>query len=137
MSLASDPNVAAQGLVRRELDRAVAEFASNSGSLSALLDAGKVIAPEIVGVEFGYFDGVEWRMEWDTEVEGGLPVAIQVVLALESSAARRAAEAQGLTVNSTAANEANLDYYRLVVSLPDQCDDHGSLRVLWRLRHGL
>jgi hypothetical protein len=70
------------GLARRVLDRAVTLRATESAGSTGLQNAAEIIAPEVVGIEFQYFDGAEWLMEWDSSAKGGLPVAVRILLAI-------------------------------------------------------
>ena len=70
------------GLIRRELDRAVAQWAFDSGTTDTLNSAGEILAPEVMGIEFSYFDGTNWLTEWNTEEYETLPVAVQITLML-------------------------------------------------------
>ena len=49
------------GLVRRSLDRAATTYAATTGSLAALTQTGDVLAPEVLGIEFRYWDGITWN----------------------------------------------------------------------------
>ncbi len=104
------------GLVRREMDRAVARYASESGDLTLLDNAGDVIAPEVTGLEFRYFDGVNWLMEWDSELMGGLPVAVEIALAITP---RRMLDEEGDVFGGSAVEFLPGEIvYRMVVRLP-------------------
>jgi hypothetical protein len=70
-----------RGLMRAEMDRAVTTYAENSGGQS-IYDNAQLIADEVVGLGFEYFDGVEWPTEWDSTTQG-LPRAIRVWLSLK------------------------------------------------------
>ncbi|PHS14006.1 MAG: hypothetical protein COA78_06400 [Blastopirellula sp.] len=70
------------GLVRRVLDRAVTQWAINNGDVQELDATAEVIAPEVSMLMFRYFDGYQWNDEWDSEELGGLPLAIDVVIAI-------------------------------------------------------
>lgn len=72
-----------RGLVRRALDRSTTQWAIDNGDLSRIDAAGEVLAPEVVGMEFRYFDGQAWLAEWDSEQMGGLPMAVEVAIAIE------------------------------------------------------
>jgi len=71
-----------RGLVRRALDRAATQWAYQNGDLSRLDATGEVIAPEVVALEFRYFDGQQWLPTWDTEQSAGLPMAVEVAIAI-------------------------------------------------------
>jgi general secretion pathway protein J len=47
----------------------------------------RVVLDDVSEVEFQYFDGMEWRKEWDSSVAGFLPRALRVNLVLESKQA--------------------------------------------------
>jgi hypothetical protein len=66
------------GLVRRELDRAVAAWSDQQGSAAL----PPPLAPEVGRISFSYFDGSQWATEWDTVSNGGLPVAVRVEIAM-------------------------------------------------------
>lgn len=102
---------AQNGLVRREMDRSVTQWALQNGNLTGMQQTGDVIAPEVVGLEMSYFDGYEWRLEWDSEVEGTLPMAIQIVLVMKPPA-------DPTTAGDVMLDESTLNYYRLVVRIP-------------------
>jgi hypothetical protein len=72
------------GLARRVLDRAVTLRASETTASTAMQSVAEIIAPEVVGIEFNYFDGLEWLTEWDSSAQGGLPVAVRIFLAVSS-----------------------------------------------------
>lgn len=119
---ASDsPDGQPRGLVRRALSRAASEWASENGNLDTLRRNTQVLAPEVVHFELRYFDGTEWLLEWDTSEEGGLPVAVEIGIWIESpDDERRARDAQ-----RTLAAPADLDTpvirgkaYRLLVDIP-------------------
>jgi hypothetical protein len=68
------------GLVRRILDRAVTGQAMNNGGTLALGQSGELLAPEVVSIEFSYWDGLIWQVSWDSDSMGELPLAIQVTI---------------------------------------------------------
>jgi prepilin-type N-terminal cleavage/methylation domain-containing protein len=108
----TDPNANPSGLVRRQLDRAVTSSAVNTGNMTGLENSGEILAPEVTGIEFRYFDGTEWRVEWDTSTEQTLPIAIQILMsvATKGNAAKTSATATGALPNTR--------IYSLVVNLP-------------------
>jgi hypothetical protein len=42
----------------------------------------ELLAPEVVEISFMYFDGTQWYEEWDSTLQQGLPVAIEIKLSL-------------------------------------------------------
>ena len=68
------------GLVRRSLDRAATAEAASTGNLTTLNQTGELLAPEITGIEFSYWDGLTWQLEWSSDEYGELPLAVQVRL---------------------------------------------------------
>ena len=78
------------GLVRIELDRAVASYQARNGGLDPASLNVQPLAPEVAAIQFQYFDGTELLDYWDSQGMGGLPWAIQVTLSiLPPSTARR------------------------------------------------
>ncbi len=108
------------GLVRREMDRAAASWASQDGSLDPSQHPGGVLAPEVTYLEFRYFDGTTWYTEWDSEQMGGLPTAIEITISIDPAFGQNEADMDVRTANELAAGAANLNeqLYRLVVHLP-------------------
>jgi type II secretory pathway pseudopilin PulG len=80
-ALAADGAVAG-GLVRRELDRAANKWALDTGAMAGLMVTGDLVAPEVVGLAFSYFDGVLWQPFWNSDEMQTLPMAIQIKLTL-------------------------------------------------------
>jgi hypothetical protein len=108
------------GLVRRVLDRATASWAAENGNFELLERGTEVIAPEVVGLEFAYFDGVEWVDQWDSTERGGLPLAVAIAMAVSSKRADRRDETPTSVdiVAAGARDDDNVCIYRLVVDLP-------------------
>jgi prepilin-type N-terminal cleavage/methylation domain-containing protein len=47
-------------------------------------DPSTTSMPEVVGLEFRYFDGRGWSSEWDSLLRGSLPVAVEARIEIES-----------------------------------------------------
>ncbi len=73
-------------MVRRELDRAVSQYANEQGRMEQLNQQGELIAPEVVGLQFRYFDGSQWLEFWDSQQIQGLPLAVEVTVAIQPGA---------------------------------------------------
>lgn len=108
----SNPNNYATGLVRREMDRAITSWANENGNLSGLESGDEILAPEVVSIEFGYFDGSEWLLEWDTSTEEMLPLAIQITLGMTSTVRSTTPAAASATASE------NVRYYSMILQLP-------------------
>ncbi len=111
------------GLVRRELDRAVTQYALNEGNIEGLDASAEVLAPEVSMLIFRYFDGYEWYEEWDSEVLGGLPLAVDVILAIrdyETTQALLNEEPvdEPTNTNTEISNPALGKVYRRLVRIP-------------------
>jgi hypothetical protein len=79
-SLVGDAQLRAGGLVRQEITRQMRVWAEQSGN-SAILDSGQsLIAPEVVRIEFRYFDGAQTTEVWEMLERNSLPLAIEVRL---------------------------------------------------------
>jgi hypothetical protein len=72
-----------RGLMRRELSRAVSSWSEANGNLSGTYADSKLLAEEVVGLTFQYFDGTDWLPDWNSDDLGGLPKAIEIVLILQ------------------------------------------------------
>ncbi len=70
------------GLVRRSLDRAATTEASLTGGLTLLNQTGDLISSEVTAIEFSYWDGYVWQIEWNSDELGELPLAVQVTMEL-------------------------------------------------------
>lgn len=80
-----DPSASLEGsggMVRRTLDRAATVEAANNGNLALLNQTGELLAPEVASIEFSYWDGLTWQLEWSSDDYGELPLAVQVTIAL-------------------------------------------------------
>ena len=81
-SYTADGEECSGGLIRREMDRAVTIWASEQGQLEEMELDLEPIAPEVLAIEFLYYDGSEWLEYWDSEEQGGLPVAVEISLVI-------------------------------------------------------
>ncbi len=48
------------------------------------MDSGVMWAPEVMSLNFRYFDGSKWHKSWDSLARKGLPVAVEMTLAVVS-----------------------------------------------------
>jgi len=108
----------AGGLFRRELDRRATVWAAEAGNVTSLDETAELIAPEVMALQFRYFDGIQWYDEWDSETYGGLPAAVEITIAI-SSASSDGSGATGLTASNASGDAFGEDQtYRLLVRLP-------------------
>lgn len=85
---------AESGLARLEGDRMAIEFADVALDTETLGSAARIIAPEVVALEFQYFDGAAWQTSWDSTVYGRLPQAIEVSLGIVDRVAAQQSRSQ-------------------------------------------
>jgi hypothetical protein len=105
------------GLVRRVLDRAITQQASQSGNVQGLAQTAQVLAPEVRQLEFQYFDGTQWLTQWDSSQQQGLPVAVKIsVYVLSESPLDTVPSRRISTPSATPLSPENV--YSLVVHLP-------------------
>ncbi len=104
------------GLVRRELDRAAAIYASSNGLTMPLDRHTQVLATEITAIEFSYFDGTQQWVAWDTAQQGGLPMAVQIRIWIRPFSAPQA-KAEVPAIRQAGRQPGDLEY-RLTVRLP-------------------
>lgn len=117
----SDSNMSG-GLVRRSLDRAVTQFAYANGNAMQIARTGEIIAPEVVGIEFSYFNANSgWQTQWDS-AQLGLPHVVKVTLAMQTeSKARTNPIEPGLmlsTINQSMMQEYGIQFYSTNVVIP-------------------
>jgi len=70
------------GLLRREIDHALTRWAEDTGSLTSADQELEPIAPEVIDLEFLYYDGSQWIDNWDSTEMGGLPIAVHVSMVI-------------------------------------------------------
>ena len=89
-------------------------------------DNSLLLVPEVVGLEFRYYDGSGWNSQWNSLTRKSLPVAVEVTLTLKTSPeARRprpvaAASEQGGSAESLTEEPVQVETrtHRLLVFLP-------------------
>ncbi len=79
---AAGATAAGGGLVRRVLDRSAQNYAMTTGNVNALNQTGDLLAPEIGAIEFQYWDGLIWQIEWNSDQMGGLPLAVKIQMTM-------------------------------------------------------
>jgi type II secretory pathway pseudopilin PulG len=113
--LAPELQQSAGGLVRQEIARPLRTFAERNGN-RALLELGQVlIAPEVVHLEFRYYDGEPVVDVWDMHEEDALPVAIEIRIWLVTPEEVGTADGSSYDANRLVATARE---YRQTVSLP-------------------
>jgi hypothetical protein len=106
------------GLARCEMDRAMSQYAGQQGQAS--LTGATIIAPEVLALEFSYFDGTQWDTSWDTTQNSGLPQAVKIsmVLADPTHAGQTGYTAPQYASVADAAAQDPDSVYSTVVRLP-------------------
>ena len=111
------------GLIRRALDRSVMAFAEEQGNVDSIQRTGSLIAPEVISIQFAYFDGVngQWVYEWDSSQQS-LPWLVQITLAMQSKSGANENPLPAGTplMNLTFEDQKayGLEVYELVVAIP-------------------
>ena len=110
------------GLYREQLPTAawLAKNAATSATITATSDSAdaELIAPEVVAIEFGYFDGQQLLTAWDSSLQGGLPLAVEIRLTLLREPFELAVQRTTQDRDELRQSKENLVEYRLVVRLP-------------------
>ncbi len=75
------------GLVRRQLDRLATKYALETGNTASLNMTGDLLAPEVLAIEFSYWDGFLWQIEWNSDEQKALPLAVRVRLTVGQAGA--------------------------------------------------
>ncbi len=109
------------GLVRRQLDRAVTQWANSQGQTDRLLRTGELLAPEVVSLEFNYFNGTEWVTQWDSSQQN-LPMVIKIQVGMQDPRiAKNQPLSAGTPVSTMAADQLQtygIRVYELSVAIP-------------------
>lgn len=120
-SKSSSSDGAAGGLVRRSLDRAITLFAYEQGTTDSLQRTGELLAPEVVAIEFEYFDGQLWQSEWDSSVQG-LPLVIRITLAMQLESKRQTDPVDPgqsvASLSSGSLSESGIEIYTTTTLIP-------------------
>ncbi len=107
------------GLMRRQLSRAITSYAVDSGNTEQLQKSDQLLAPEVVAIEFRYFDGYEWLGDWDSDSYQALPLAVEVLLTLKSSSPYHSGGVvNAFYTDDSLGEQTSAVTYRLVVRLP-------------------
>ena len=106
-------SVASGGLYRRQVDRAVASHAGDSGLVATPDGNSELVASEVADIQFRYFDGENWQSQWDSEENGGFPTAIEFILVIDPT---RSTSGADYLYNGF--DSAVMEQYRSVVHLP-------------------
>lgn len=72
------------GLVRRTLDRSITTHAMSTGGLTRLEQTGDLLASEVTGISFEYFDGINWLTFYSSDDTGVLPQAVRITLQMQT-----------------------------------------------------
>ncbi len=103
--------VSGKGLARLEGDRLALSMADQQSNVATMAAQTEILAPEVSSLQFRYYDGFAWRSDWDSNVLGGLPKAIDVEMVLQPLSGIAHSGLRGATsVGPTS--------YRLVIALP-------------------
>jgi hypothetical protein len=109
------------GLIRRSIDRLVFKYAEETAMSTQMMSSGDLISPEVVALEFAYYDGTQWVYDWDSSVQG-MPWLVQINLALQSPAAAEQNPLGGGVALSTLTVEDQQAYgiqvFELTVAIP-------------------
>jgi hypothetical protein len=116
MSGSPTPSVSGRGrgLMRRELSQAVASWAEANGNLNATYADAKLLADEVVGLQFRYYDGVDWLDDWNSDDLGGLPFAVEITVTIQPTYAMSEDALAQLAVDEMPPEKS----YSLIVHLP-------------------
>lgn len=102
------------GLYRREIDRAYAAFAGETGAPGSPDLNTRLVSPEIAELRFRYFDGNDWAVSWDSTERGGFPLAVEVTIVIDPART----DVRNTTYAFTGFNQQTMEQYRQVVHLP-------------------
>src|SRR6185369_9218084 len=107
------------GLMRSEMNRAAALYASQNGDYDIFMRNAESLAPEVVGLEFRYYDGTQWLSEWNSQEMNGLPLAVEIGLIVVDPLSGNEVAVSGSMFDGTLSNvDPELAYFT-TVKLPN------------------
>ena len=98
------------GLARLEGERTAIAYADAMGDVEGLTGFVQPLAEEVQQIQFRYFDGLYWYDQWDSDLYGQLPNAIEVILSLRTL--------DTATQEGLATSQDSGTVYRHVIVLP-------------------
>lgn len=91
--------VKGHGLARMEGDRLALAMADANSSTALMASCTEIVAPEVISIQFLYFDVFRWVTAWDSSVMKGMPRAIDIKMELSPIPGRGTApEMYNLTI---------------------------------------
>lgn len=107
------------GLIRRVVSRATSRYALTGGNFEGMEDNDQLLAPEVSDMQFQYFDGFQWNSDWDSDLRGGIPLAVEIMIVIDDfrldDPNDRDRARTGTAQNGETAQD---NIYRLVVHMP-------------------
>jgi hypothetical protein len=99
----------------------VLAYVEEIGDVSRLARTGEIVAPEVVSLEFSYFDGTEWLFEWDS-TQQGLPWLIRINIAIQEASKEEVGTVDpGISLSTLTAADRQaygIEIFELVVAIP-------------------
>lgn len=112
----TDPSEAVTGLMRVQRERAATSFAETSGDSASNYAGGKLIAAEVAALQFRYFSGEEWLDAWDSDEQGGLPLAVEAEILMAEAGVQ--GDMSFLSGGGTSSSSNPPQSYRMVIPIP-------------------
>jgi hypothetical protein len=110
------------GLYHRRTPTAVRMMLGDIGFGTAAEDStsepSELLAPEVVEISFMYYDGTQWLEEWDSSLQEGLPVAIEIKLSLFRDIIGTEEPQRQIDEDALRRDPTQWVEYRLVVRVP-------------------
>jgi uncharacterized membrane protein YgcG len=110
------------GLFRSQSATAAWTYQNTATGVSVLTTdqaEAELLAPEVLALEFAYFDGTQMVEEWDTAQQGRLPRGVEIRLTLLQEPAELAMTTDSQEREALLRSEENAVEYRLYVRLPN------------------
>jgi hypothetical protein len=100
-----------------------------AGQAGNLQVGEQLLAEEIPLIEFLYFDGLDWYPDWDSQMRGGLPMAVSIAVSVRRDDATpwQDGASQNVPVGSQSSLSEPVEVFRLTVHLPTAQPTYESL----------
>ena len=123
MGVVADPALTGHaGLYRQQAATAAWVYQNSATGVSVSRteqSTPELLAPEVLAVEFGYFDGRQMLAQWDSAQQEGLPRGVEIRLTVLEEPFELAMVQSPQERDAQLRSEENAVEYRLYVRLPD------------------
>ncbi len=116
--VSADASSRIRGLARLSGDEMAVMFADIESDIEMMASNAELLAPEVVSLQFRYFDGLDWYDSWDSVTNGRLPNAVEITVGMRDVISENERRARQATRASEGPGDDIVELKRHVVNLP-------------------